>query len=413
LASSASSNIQNSAHIHALNGKTVHKASQEKTDRGENFADMLAEAGEAQDDKTAAHRKDIKSDIKTATKTDRADKPAEAAVADAPPAAPEAGKDIKPEAAPTTGKDDASVADKDSDKKDDVAANDNAATDAAADLTQAALPQQPMPKLSLEGGMAPKPEADDSAPVQLAAAQQAAKPPVPANDSAPTDVQDGAEKPGHEFKKSLHEAAAKDVPQAAKPSDAETVKTADAVVQAFKPAAEAPAPVTATHAAPPASATTTIEKPVATAQAAPQEAPRPTPDINQFAVDVSAKSQSGARQFDIRLDPPELGRVDVRLSIDANGNAEAHLTADQPQTLDMLRKDSTSLTQALRDAGLNVSQDGLNFSLKSQSHGDGGQRQAQDNRPGFTRSESRQPEVQATIPHAHVRHALGVLDIKV
>ena len=85
-----------------------------------------------------------------------------------------------------------------------------------------------------------------------------------------------------------------------------------------------------------------------------------------MAVEIAARSQAGAKQFDIRLDPPELGRVEVRLSIDASGKAQAHMTADQPQTLDLLQKDAPTLTQALRDAGLDVSQSGLNFSLRGQ-----------------------------------------------
>ena len=97
------------------------------------------------------------------------------------------------------------------------------------------------------------------------------------------------------------------------------------------------------------------------------------PNVAALAVEISAKSQSGAKQFDIRLDPPELGRVEVRLSIDAAGKASAHLSADQPQTLDLLQKDSAVLTRALRDAGLDVSQNSLNFSLRQQAQGqDGG-----------------------------------------
>ncbi|MEP6831149.1 MAG: flagellar hook-length control protein FliK [Rhizomicrobium sp.] len=92
----------------------------------------------------------------------------------------------------------------------------------------------------------------------------------------------------------------------------------------------------------------------------------PTPDMDALAVSVAARAMSGAKQFEIRLDPPELGRVDVRLSIDASGKTQAHMTADQPQTLDLLQKDATTLTQALRDAGLDVSQSGLNFSLRGQ-----------------------------------------------
>jgi len=93
------------------------------------------------------------------------------------------------------------------------------------------------------------------------------------------------------------------------------------------------------------------------------------PNVPALAVEIAAKSQSGAKQFDIRLDPPELGRVEVRLSIDATGKASAHLSADRPETLTLLQKDGPILTRALREAGLDVSQDGLNFSLRQQADG--------------------------------------------
>jgi flagellar hook-length control protein FliK len=102
-----------------------------------------------------------------------------------------------------------------------------------------------------------------------------------------------------------------------------------------------------------------------------------------LAVEIAAKSQSGAKQFDIRLDPPELGRVEVRLSIDATGKASAHLSADQPQTLTLLQKDAPVLIRALREAGLDVSQDGLNFSLRQQ--GDGGNASSNNGRRGTSR----------------------------
>ena len=103
----------------------------------------------------------------------------------------------------------------------------------------------------------------------------------------------------------------------------------------------------------------------ASVQVAPQSSA--TPNLNNLAVEIAARSQSGAKQFQIRLDPPELGRVDVRLSIDATGKTEAHVTADHPETLSLLQKDSSTLTQALRDSGLDVSQRGLNFSLRGQN----------------------------------------------
>ncbi len=93
--------------------------------------------------------------------------------------------------------------------------------------------------------------------------------------------------------------------------------------------------------------------------------------LSALAVAIAAKSQSGTKQFDIRLDPPDLGRVEVRLSIDPSGKAQASLSADQPRTLDLLKTDAPTLTRALRDAGLNVSQNGLNFSLRGQDRQNG------------------------------------------
>ncbi len=78
------------------------------------------------------------------------------------------------------------------------------------------------------------------------------------------------------------------------------------------------------------------------------------PNVPALAVEISGQEPERRQQFDIRLDPPELGRVEIRLSIDAAGKASAHLSANQPQTLDLLQKDAASLTRALREASLNV-----------------------------------------------------------
>jgi len=138
----------------------------------------------------------------------------------------------------------------------------------------------------------------------------------------------------------------------------------------------------------------------------------PAPNLPALAVEIAAKSQSGAKQFDIRLDPPELGRVEVRLSIDATGKASAHLSADQPQTLTLLQKDAPVLTRALREAGLDVSQDGLNFSLRQQS--DNNQNAGNGNRRSRSFSLSATTAIDATAMTAVYRGpANGRLDIRV
>lgn len=118
----------------------------------------------------------------------------------------------------------------------------------------------------------------------------------------------------------------------------------------------------------PANAAASISQNV---QVGPQDSSSAANTLGALAVAIAAKSQGGTKQFDIRLDPPDLGRVEVRLSIDTSGKVQASLSADQPRTLDLLKTDAPALTRALRDAGLNVSQNGLNFSLRGQDRQNG------------------------------------------
>lgn len=63
----------------------------------------------------------------------------------------------------------------------------------------------------------------------------------------------------------------------------------------------------------------------------------------------------------IRVDPAELGKIEVRLRMDEARQLSAEVTADQPATLDLLRRDSDSLTRALNDAGFRADDQSLRF----------------------------------------------------
>ena len=47
-------------------------------------------------------------------------------------------------------------------------------------------------------------------------------------------------------------------------------------------------------------------------------ADNPVP-VTGIAVEIVTRAQDGLRRFEIRLDPPELGRIDVRLDVDSSG----------------------------------------------------------------------------------------------
>jgi flagellar hook-length control protein FliK len=115
----------------------------------------------------------------------------------------------------------------------------------------------------------------------------------------------------------------------------------------------------------------------ATAVAAPNLTASATPDIRQvqsayqtapinlpqMAVEVARHVQQGSDHFQIRLDPPEMGRVNVSLAIDSSGTVNAHLTVERSETLDFLKRDQANLQQALQQAGLDAGKTNLQFSL--------------------------------------------------
>ena len=86
-----------------------------------------------------------------------------------------------------------------------------------------------------------------------------------------------------------------------------------------------------------------------------------------LAVEIMSRTREGVRRFDIRLDPPELGRIDVRLDFDRQGQATARLTVDRPETLNLLQREARGLEQALQSAGLKTENGGLEFSLRYQA----------------------------------------------
>jgi flagellar hook-length control protein FliK len=89
--------------------------------------------------------------------------------------------------------------------------------------------------------------------------------------------------------------------------------------------------------------------------------------LSGLAIEIAASVKSGKSSFEIRLDPADLGRIDVRIDVDRNGQVTSHLTVEKPETLSMLRQDAPQLQQALDDAGFKTSDGGLQFSLRDQS----------------------------------------------
>ncbi|MCC8943319.1 flagellar hook-length control protein FliK, partial [Bradyrhizobium sp. Arg68] len=138
--------------------------------------------------------------------------------------------------------------------------------------------------------------------------------------------------------------------------------------------------------------------------------------LSGLAVEIAASAKSGKSRFEIRLDPAELGRIDVRIDVDRNGQVTSHLTVERPETLQMLRQDANQLQRALDNAGLSTGNSGLQFSLRDQSQS-GQNNNGQQPNPNAHRlivsEEENVPAAVAGRSYGRATGAIGGVDIRV
>jgi flagellar hook-length control protein FliK len=164
-------------------------------------------------------------------------------------------------------------------------------------------------------------------------------------------------------------------------------------VVALLPKAE-PLPATlAPTFAPAQSVTTSVSAPVV--QPAVAIATHPALLAHDIGLAIARGVAADGNTLHIRLEPAELGRVDVRMSFDDGGHLRAVVGADSPMALDILRRDSADLGRAMTDAGVRADEQSFRFESRSDGRGNGngngnggGQPQPQPGRTAFAEAES-------------------------
>jgi hypothetical protein len=138
----------------------------------------------------------------------------------------------------------------------------------------------------------------------------------------------------------------------------------------------------------------------------------------QVAAEIARNLKNGHTRFQMRFDPPELGRVEVEMKVSHDGKVQAHLRVDRPETLDMFLRDQRGLERALEAAGLNPDSDNLQFSLRQDGgqqfgsqQGEGGQQPASNGGGGAASAEA-DPMLE-DIVRMTIAEQRGGLDMKV
>jgi flagellar hook-length control protein FliK len=238
-------------------------------------------------------------------------------------------------------------------------ANQQAANQHVADQAAQQVPTVPQAKPSVAPTATP--DADDLS--QPSATAEAPAPAPSTTDPEPTEANAAPQKPAH-AETPTHASGRQHGPDA--PERPQTANPVNEFVQAANPTPDS------SHLAHLQSGRDFGQSVAATAQAS-QNADASNPlvsapvPLESLAVEIASRALPGRSRFEIRLDPPELGRIDVRLDIDRSGNVTSRLVVEKAETLDVLRRDAHQLERALQDAGLKTSDNGMQFSLRDQA----------------------------------------------
>ena len=146
-------------------------------------------------------------------------------------------------------------------------------------------------------------------------------------------------------------------------------------------------------------ATSEAARSAATPQAQTASAAQAGPATMQVATRFIERFDGRAQRFEVRLDPAELGRVDVRIEVGADKKVHAVLAAHASAALSDLMRGSKALEKALGDAGIDIADGGLKFELASDAGNLGG---------GQNRSSAWNGSDQPTWPRGGSRAAIPV-----
>jgi flagellar hook-length control protein FliK len=93
-----------------------------------------------------------------------------------------------------------------------------------------------------------------------------------------------------------------------------------------------------------------------------------------LGVEIARKVELGEETLRIRLNPIELGRIEVTLNFDDKGSLQATVRTESAQAMDLLRQDASDLARTLDQAGVRTDAQSFRFENRG---GDGGGQQAQ------------------------------------
>ncbi|MEI6574257.1 MAG: flagellar hook-length control protein FliK [Alphaproteobacteria bacterium] len=144
----------------------------------------------------------------------------------------------------------------------------------------------------------------------------------------------------------------------------------------------------------------------------------PSLPYSRVPMEIGLAALEGQRSIQVRLSPADLGTIDIALDVSDQSEATAHISADDPRTLAMLKQDAPFIRQALEQTGLSTNSDSLNFSLRQDGQSNARQN-PNEQRPSSARSQKQDPlsdnntPMSASPPAAPLRRMNNLLDLNI
>lgn len=123
--------------------------------------------------------------------------------------------------------------------------------------------------------------------------------------------------------------------------------------------------------------------------------------LQETFAEILARRLEKSTVFDIRLDPPALGRVEGRLTVGDDGKSVLTLAFDNQSAFDLFSRDEAALRLALANAGLSFGDRDVSFSFREQGAG--------ERSPSMAARES----AAAYDPEFYADWSAGALDIRI
>lgn len=86
--------------------------------------------------------------------------------------------------------------------------------------------------------------------------------------------------------------------------------------------------------------------------------------LQEVTVHIAKAVKDGVQRLEVQLRPEALGKIEISIETDKDGQSRVQITAEKRDTLDLFQRDAKNLERVLQDAGLKTDNSQLSFNLR-------------------------------------------------